>query len=97
MGVCPLWMVAGVGSILSRLPLFATSPHHFTPGEMSCSEPPFASAPAQTPANADAAWVGSPFSATLPLYSGFGRPAGVFGLGAGAPSLALQPIERYPP
>ena len=62
---------------------------------MSCSEPPFASAPAHTPANAAAAWVGSPFSATWPLYSGLARSASV--VGQVATSLALQPIEMKPP
>jgi hypothetical protein len=38
-----------------------------TPGAMSSAEPPLPSAVITTPEKAAPAWVGSPFSATLPL------------------------------
>ena len=58
---------------------------------MSSRLPPLASAAAHTPANAEAACVGSPLSATWPLYSGLSRSANVVGqLGT---ILELQPIE----
>ena len=61
------------------------------PGAMSSSEPPLASAAAQTPANADAGLGRVAVQRDLPLYSGLARSASV--VGQVATSLALQPIE----
>jgi hypothetical protein len=48
---------------------------------MSSAEPPLASEAITTPAKAAPACVGSPFSATLPLYSGLSRSARLVGAG----------------
>ena len=95
MGVWPLWIVASLGSTLSRLPFLEIWPQNVRPGAMSSSEPLLAIAPAQTLANADAACVGSPLMATWPLYTGLARSASV--VGQLATSLALQPMEMKPP
>ncbi len=50
-----------------------------TPGLTLLSEPPFASAAANTPATAEFEVSGLPFSATLFLYSDFSRSANDFG------------------
>ncbi len=85
-GVWPDSTVAGVGSTGRKLPAFFSLPKNSTPGAMSSAEPPLPSAAITTPANAAPAWVGSPLSATLPLYSGLSRSATL----AGAGTLALS-------
>ena len=74
-------MVAAVGSIGRKLPAFLRSEKKSTPGWMSSAEPPLASEAMTTPLNAAPAWVGSPLSATLPLYSGLSRSFTVVGAG----------------
>ena len=63
------------------------------PGWMSSSEPPFATEAAKTAANAEPDSRGSPFSATLPLYSGFFRSAQLAGSGA---TFVFAPSETAP-
>ena len=72
-GVWPDSMVAGVGSTGRKLPAALSLRKNSTPGAMSSTEPPWDSATISTPENAAPAWVGSPLSATLPLYSGLSR------------------------
>ena len=74
-------MVAGVGSTGRKLPAALSFLKNSTPGEMSSAEPPLASEAIMTPPKAAPAWVGSPLSATLPLYSGLSRSATVVGRG----------------
>ena len=74
-GVAPDSIVPESGSTGRKLPAFFSSPKKSTPGAMSSAEPPLAIAAIITPLNAAPAWVGSPLSATLPLYSGLSRSA----------------------
>ncbi len=74
-GVWPDSMVAESGSTGRKLPASFRSPKKSTPGAMSSAEPPLAMEAIITPLNAAPAWVGSPFSATAPLYSGLSRSA----------------------
>ncbi len=57
---------------------------------MLSNDPPFATAAAYTPAKADPAVVGLPFSATMPWYSGLRRSAN--DMGQVFTRLASQPI-----
>ncbi len=61
------------------------------PGWMLSAEPPLARAAAQTASNAALALVGSPFSATSPLY--FGLSSCLIVVGQTLIFVALQPME----
>src|SRR5207244_11591180 len=95
MGVSPDSTVDGLASTGVKLPLFFRAPKKAMPGLMSSKDPPLASAAANTAEKAAFALVGSPLSATLPLYAGSLRSA------KDAGHLVIlaesQPIEIYPP
>ena len=80
-GVWPDSIVAAVGSVGRKLPAFFSELKKSMPGLMSSAEPPLASELMTTPEKAAPAWVGSPFRATLPLYSGLSRSWTVLGAG----------------
>ncbi len=80
-GVWPEAMVAGVGSTGRKLPAALSWRKNSTPGAMSSAEPPLPIEAIITPAKAAPACVGSPLSATLPLYSGLSRSATLVGAG----------------
>ena len=83
--------MAGLTWVLLKMPSWFSFLKKSMPGWMSSAEPPLASAAAQTASNAALALVGSPFSATSPLYAGLSRSLIVFG--QVLIFLALQPIE----
>ena len=62
-----------------KLPDFFNCEKKSMPGPTSFTEPPLPSDAAKTPATAEFDVSGLPFSATLPLYSGFSRSFHVFG------------------
>ena len=64
-GVCPEATVCGVPSTGMKLPAFLSCLKKSMPGPTSFSEPPFASAAANTPDTAEFEVSGLPFSATL--------------------------------
>ncbi len=80
-GVCPEAMVVGVGSTGRKFPALLSWVKKSTPGLMSSAEPPLPSAAMTTPVKAAPACVGSPLSATLPLYSGLSRSLTLVGAG----------------
>ena len=88
--VSPFSTVAGVDWTGLKLPFAFSLPKKSRPGWMLSSEPPLASAAAYTPPKAEPDLVGSPFSATWPLYSGLSRSAKVVGQSL---TLASQPME----
>ena len=77
-----------------KLPAFFSSWKKSIPGWTLLSEPPLASAAANTPETAEFEVSGLPLSATLFLYAGFSRSLKVFG--AGLTRFELKPIEIAP-
>ena len=69
----------GLPSAAFQLPAFFSFENQSTPGVRSSSVPPFCRSAYATAPAAAAAWVGLPFSATAPLYSGFSRSSKDFG------------------
>src|SRR3954466_2287474 len=94
-GVSPFSTVAGVDSTGLKLPFFFSFPKKSRAGWRSSSEPPFARDAAYTPAKAEPDVVGSPLSATLPLYCGLRRSAN--DVGHGLTRFPSPPIETEPP
>lgn len=78
-GVWPLATVVAEDSTGMKSPFLLSSVKKSIPGWMSSKEPPFARADAWTPAKTEPDVVGSPLSATWPLYSGLRRSARVEG------------------
>ena len=93
-GVSPEAIVAGVGSTGRKLPAAFSFLKNSRPGSTLSADPPLASAAIITPWKPAEAWVGLPFSATLPLNSGFIRSATLVTAGTRP---ASYPIDIYPP
>jgi len=92
--VAPLATVSGLTWVLLKMPSLLSFLKKSMPGWMSVTEPPLATAAAQTALNAALALVGSPLSATLPLSLGLSSSLIVVGHGT-LILAALQPIDFF--